>query len=267
MTPKTIKNTVFCIPFAVALTACSDAEPPPASVSILPHFDQSETSHATSDSVPSDAPTDTAPAPEAAASAQTDAERERAFFASMQDRAAQGDVEARFEVAMMHLLGKGTAPDRVLAIEMLRRAADEGSQRALANLAGLVVNEDRAQALALFEKASAAGDLDARRHAAFLLAYEEDGATVSSDAERLEKAKRYLREGAAAGDLFADALLGQIMADGGDPQEALRWLTKPALAGVVTAMERVMDLATQQPDLVDTALRAKVEVMLQESGS
>ncbi|BCU08448.1 hypothetical protein Atep_31250 (plasmid) [Allochromatium tepidum] len=240
---------------AVSLAGCSDSGPPPVPVTLVPPVGVS-TPETTASPL----------APEAAPVARTTPKptppTERDLYDRMAARAQQGDVEARFEVAMMHLLGKGGAEkDRGLALEMLKRAADDGSQRAAINLANLLIESDREQALRLYEKAGEAGDIDALRHAAFLLAYETDGSTPTQDTARLEKAQNYLKDAAAKGDLFAEALLGKLLLDLGQTQEAVRRLKKPALAGVSGAMESVLILATTAPDAVDKALLAKLKTI------
>lgn len=251
-------HLVWPLSAAVSLAGCSDSGPPPAPVMLVPPvgFSAPET---TAQPLAAEA------APVLPTASQTTAPTERELYERMTARAQQGDVEARFEVAMMHLLGRGGAEkDRGLALEMLKRAADDGSQRAAINLANLLIESDRDQALALYEKAGAAGGIDARRHAAFILAYEADGSTPTQDAERLEKAQSYLKEGAAQGDLFAEALLGELLLDLGQTQEGLHWLKKPALAGISSAMESVLILAAAEPDAVDKALLAKLKSMLKQ---
>lgn len=255
---------ILWLPAVVGLVACSDSTPPPPAVSLVPPV-------GVTPSLPPDPSVNAPPTDRPVAKPAPPkpiAQTERELYAAMQARAEQGDPEARFEVAMMHLLGKGGADkDRGLAVELLKRAASDGSVRATTNLANLLIGSARDEAFALYEKAGAAGDLDARRHAAFLLAYEENGVTPTQDPARIDKARQYLQDGAAQGDLFAEALLGELLADLGQTPEALRWLRKPALAGVSSAMTRVMTLAAQQPKAVDQALVAKVKKLLEENKS
>lgn len=245
----------------VSLVGCSDSSPPSAPVTLVPPIGLG--------TLETSAPLVEPQALPAQPSAPQNVEHTNPdLYDRMTARAQQGDIEARFEVAMMHLLGKGGAEkDRGLAIEMLKRAAEEGSERATINLANLLIETDREQALALYEKAGDGGDIDARRHAGFLLAYEADGTTPTQDAERIEKAKGYLKECAAKGDLFAEALLGELLADLGHTQEALEWLKNPALAGVASAIERVLRLAATEPKAVDQALLAKLKALVKETQS
>lgn len=187
------------------------------------------------------------------------------LYDSMKAKAESGDVEARFEVAMMHLLGTGGATkDRDLAVAMLKRASEEGSARATSNLASLLLGEEdvaRDEIFNLYERAAQAGDIDAKRNAAFVLAYQEDGITLVEDKTRIDRAIAYLNECAVQGDLFADAMLGGIYADQGKIQEAVRVLEKPAMAGVSQAMDRVMLLALEHPESVSKTLVAKIKAM------
>jgi len=191
--------------------------------------------------------------------------KDAALYRSMKEKAEAGDAEARFEVAMMHLLGSGGAEkNRDMAVEMLKRAASEGSQRASNNLAAILIsNGDRKEALTIYQKAAEEGDVDAGRNAAFLLAYEDDGVMLTGDPKRIEQAKDYLREASSKGDIFADSAMGAILADQGEIDEAIRWLEKPALSGVSQAMDRLSDIAASVPSAVNPQVVTKLKTMQQ----
>lgn len=249
------------------IAGCSDEAPqPPPPVSLVaptPLEPPAGTADATSSGVRSV----THPASARLDNTQAVSEKGKPGEPSSIDRLrerAKTDPEARCDLAMRHLVGSGVEKSREAAMLLLREAAEQGSARAANNLATLLVAEQREESLALYERASSMGDVDAKRHAAFILAYQEDGVTLSTDPARIEKAKIYLRDAASSGDLFADAALGALLADEGDIKRAAPLLAKAAMGGVSSAMDRLIFLSESQPGLVDSGVLAKVKTMKKE---
>ena len=96
------------------------------------------------------------------------------------------DSRAQFALAMLHLQGKGVAPNRATAFAYMKKAADQGNVAAQVNisrfyLAGIATPRDPGKAREYLEKAVASGSADAKARLAFVLLSD---AGTSSDADR-----------------------------------------------------------------------------------
>lgn len=108
------------------------------------------------------APADPSSLPPASVEGLGAAER----VALWQQRAAQGDVSAMFELGRACRMGEGTPRDHVLATKWYRQAANRGSAAAMTKLgyaydSGLGVTRDADAALGWWRKAASLGDADA----------------------------------------------------------------------------------------------------------
>lgn len=189
-------------------------------------------------------------------------------FNSVRKKANDGDHDALYTLATMHLLGIGGAvQDREAARNRLVEAANSGSMRAMKLLAAMTVHEDRARAIELYEKVyQDSGDRTAQRHLAKLLAYEDDGYSLTANAERLEKAKAHFNECAAQGDTFAAAALGEILLAQEQPEAAVNMIRNSAMDGFPPSVTLAMKISAKYPALVDPALLKAIQSVQEDLG-
>lgn len=133
-----------------------------------------------------------------------DAENRR--LSLLRQKAAEGDADAQLELGVLHLLGEGVERDRDLAVDLLKRASEQGSKEASFYVASIMLSDGRREeALRLYEALGDAGHADGLRHAAMILAYQDDGVTLTENNDHLEKAKAYLAKASSLGDVLADS--------------------------------------------------------------
>jgi len=140
----------------------------------------------------------------------------RSWFAKA---AAQNHVRALASLGYMLTVGAGGSVDVVGAEKALRQAGEAGEASAWANLAELVLQQrpaERAQAMALLERAVAAGAMNARyRLGRFLI----EGEVVAADPVR---GRKLLEEAAENAHPLAETYLAYLIYEARDPGEAAR---------------------------------------------
>lgn len=177
-------------------------------------------------------------------------------FNAVRQQANNGDHDALYTLATMHLLGiDGAVQDRDTARNRLIEAANGGSIKAMKLLAAMTVHENRERAIELYEQVyQNSGDRTAQRHLAKLLAYEDDGYALTANAERLEKAKAHFTECVEQGDTFAAAALGEILLAQEQPEAAVNMIRNSAMDGFPPSVTLAMKISAKYPALVDPAL-------------
>ena len=154
-----------------------------------------------------------------------------------------GHAEAAFNAGLMHDEGKGVPPSRDKARDLYRRGAELGHVASMTNLACKIMEQDPEEAIALLERATAAGDdkaaglLDAwtetgmARAAGSSHGLEEDGPpppivrVVPSGAWRPKAIAAALRDGADASSKDAEGIAA-FMFGFGSWRELVRTATK-----------------------------------------
>lgn len=140
----------------------------------------------------------------------------RSWFARA---AAQNHTRALASLGYMLTVGAGGPVDAAGAENALRRAGEAGEASAWANMAELVLQQrpaEKAEAMALLERAVAAGATNARyRLGRFLI----EGDVVAADPAR---GRKLLDEAAEQGHPFAATYLAWMILEAGDTAEAAR---------------------------------------------
>ncbi len=143
----------------------------------------------------------------------------RSWFARA---AAQNHVRALGSLGYMLSVGAGGPADAAGAEKALRQAGEAGEASAWANLAELVLQQrpaERAEAVALLERAVAAGATNARyRLGRFLI----EGEVVAADPVR---GRKLLEEAAEKAHPLAETYLAYLIYETRDPGEAARGFT------------------------------------------
>lgn len=137
--------------------------------------------------------------------------------------AAQGHLMALNMVGRCYDLGWGTKVDKARAAECFRIAAERGLDWGMYNYAtalalGEGLAEDKAAALAWFEKAAAMGNAKAINHVG---SFHEDGWVVPRDRG---KAADYYARAAEGGDFRGAFNHARMLLEAGQAAEARRWL-------------------------------------------
>lgn len=154
-----------------------------------------------------------------------DAGQAREGFAWFNKAAAQGHLMALNMVGRCYDLGWGTAIDKVRAAECFRVAAERGLDWGMYNYAtaltlGEGLTEDKATALAWFEKAAAMGNAKAINYVG---SFHEDGWVVTRD---MAKAADLYRQAAEGGDFRGAFNHARMLLDAGLLEEARTWLAR-----------------------------------------
>jgi TPR repeat protein len=157
----------------------------------------------------------------------------RAAFRWFLLAAAQNHLMALNMVGRCYDLGWGTKIDKARAAECYRIAAERGLDWAMYNYATLLtlghgVAEDKAAALAWFDKAAALGNAKAQN---FIGSFHEDGWVVKRD---LEEAAIFYRRAPEGGDFSGQFNHARMLIARGEVETALSWLRRSAK----TATER-----------------------------
>jgi TPR repeat protein len=153
---------------------------------------------------------------------------ERAAFRWFLLAAAQNHLMALNMVGRCYDLGWGTKVDKGRAAECYRVAAERGLDWAMYNYATLLtlghgVGEDKAAALAWFEKAAALGNAKALN---FIGSFHEDGWVVERD---IDAAGSFYRRAAEGGDFRGQFNHARMLLARGEIEQALLWLRRSAM--------------------------------------
>ncbi|MHB1141357.1 MAG: SEL1-like repeat protein [Sulfuricaulis sp.] len=155
---------------------------------------------------------------------------------------AGGSRDARVNLGMMYLGGRGVEQDVSRGVGLIRSAADDGYARAQYHMGilygeGKGVVRDEIQALAWFHKAAKGGYPIAQLHLGLMYA---GGNGVSRD---IREAVRWLRQGASRHDSVAQYHLAMICAKEPAAEcgmtESIDWLNKSALQGFALAQRQL----------------------------
>lgn len=155
---------------------------------------------------------------------------------------AGGSRDARVNLGMMYLEGRGVEQDMPYGVDLIRSAADDGYARAQYHMGilygeGKGVVRDEIHALAWFRKAAEAGYPVAQMHLGLMYA---GGNSVSRD---IREAVRWLREGASRYDSVAQYHLAMICMKEPAAEcamaESIGWLNKSALQGFAPAQRQL----------------------------
>lgn len=151
---------------------------------------------------------------------------------------AGGSRDARVNLGIMYLDGRGVDKDINRGVEFMRSAADDGYVRAQYRLGelyeqGMGVAQDEAQALEWYRKAAQGGYTPAQLQLGLMYA---SGHGVS---RQIGEAVRWLRQGARQNDKAAQYHLAMLCTKhpeaGCSTAEVPEWLSKSALQGFVPA--------------------------------
>lgn len=153
------------------------------------------------------------------------AQNQREAISWFHKAAEQGHAMAINMIGRCYDLGWGVAVDKTRAAQWFKIAADKGLDWGLYNYATLLalgsgVDEDKATALALFQKAAAMGNAKAMN---FVGSFYEDGWVVR---QNMRVAAYHYRQAAEGGDFRGQFNHARILADGGDMDAALQWLSR-----------------------------------------
>lgn len=156
-----------------------------------------------------------------------DAGEARQGFTWFNKAAAQGHLMALNMVGRCYDLGWGVAIDKARAAECFRIAAERGLDWGMYNYAtalalGAGLTEDKAAALAWFEKAAALGNAKAVNYVG---SFHEDGWVVSKD---MTKAADCYARAAEGGDFRGAFNHARMLAQAGQLDAAHLWLTRSA---------------------------------------
>lgn len=174
-------------------------------------------------------------------------------------KAGSGDIDSQMRVAAAYAKGDGIPQDFGEAAKWLRKAADEGNDRAALNLGilyhqGKGVPNDDVQAVFWYRKAAEDGDPDAQ----FALAtHLENGEGVSKDyAQAIDWYRRaaehnFTKAQVHLGDLYED---GQIVPR--DEGIAAAWFSEAAQHGNLYAQTRLEWLRNEQASRIESRDRA-----------
>ena len=149
----------------------------------------------------------------------------RGGFAWFNRAAAQGHLMALNMVGRCYDLGWGTAVDKVRAAKCFRIAAERGLEWGMYNYAtalalGEGLTEDKAAALAWFEKAAAMGNAKATN---YIGSFHEDGWVVAKD---MAKAAECYAVAAEGGDFRGAFNHARMLAEAGRLDEAREWIVR-----------------------------------------
>jgi TPR repeat protein len=161
-----------------------------------------------------------------------------AGFGWFEKAAQQGHLMALNMVGRCYDLGWGTAVNKRRAGECFRVAAERGLDWAMYNYAtalalGDGVTEDKAAALAWFEKAAALGNAKAVNHVG---SFHEDGWVVPRD---MTKAADCYRQAAEGGDFRGAFNHARMLLGEGRGDDAREWLGKAVATGTPAFREKV----------------------------
>ncbi|MEP9358112.1 tetratricopeptide repeat protein [Sphingomonas sp. KR3-1] len=154
-----------------------------------------------------------------------DAGDARQGFAWFNKAAAQGHLMALNMVGRCYDLGWGTRIDKARAAECFRIAAERGLDWGMYNYAtalalGAGLTEDKAAALAWFQKAAAMGNAKAINYVG---SFHEDGWVVERD---LARAAECYARAAEGGDFRGAFNHARMLLDAGQLDAARGWLAK-----------------------------------------
>ena len=139
-------------------------------------------------------------------------------------------------IGKMYLKGDGVDQDEVRGIEFLSRAADMEDVPSIFNMGlcyeqGRGVEQNRNKAILYYNKAAQSGYPEALLNLGVI--------SEASEETRLAAVQYYFLA-AQAGNLLARRNLGRVFLYGigveKNPQEAVKWLQKPALSGDIKAL-------------------------------
>lgn len=160
----------------------------------------------------------------------------RGWFAKA---AAQDHARALGSLGYMLMAGAGGPRDEGGAERALRRAGELGEATAWANLAELILQTrpaDAKEAIALLERAVAAGAVNARYRLGRLLI---EGEAVPADAQR---GRKLLESASEDGSPFADAYLAYLVFETRDEAQAARgfaWAQRAAAAELAAGLNEL----------------------------
>lgn len=152
--------------------------------------------------------------------------------------ARQGHLMALNMLGRCYDLGWGISIDKARAAECFRVAAERGLDWGMYNYAtslalGTGVPEDKAAALAWFERAAALGNAKALNYVG---SFHEDGWVVPRD--RAQAARCYA-QAAAGGDFRGAFNHARMLAEDGDDDAALEWLSRCAATATPAFLDKV----------------------------
>ena len=170
-------------------------------------------------------------------------------IASLQQKAAQGDAKAQYELGLAYVYGKGVLKDTGAAIPWFRKAAVQGLENARAMLAALytygdIVTNNPKEAPEWFCKEAEQGDANAQYVLKLASAHGESAALdAATDAAKTTKLFRKAAEQSGIDALY---FLGAAYASGkGVPKnlsEAAKWYRKAADKGHYEAKEALKQM-------------------------
>jgi TPR repeat protein len=180
------------------------------------------------------------PGAAAAANAGAAAPGPRKWLEDLKKRAEAGDAIAQNDLGTVYAFGgPGVRPDFAAAVKWLRPLADRGVSTAQTNLGSLLIRRpdagaaERAEGIALLQKAVAAGEIQAMCHLGH--AY-RDGIGVERDAEQSEA---LYRQAADKGNMDGVAGLALAYMESGDEEKrkaAFELNRKAAASGHLLAL-------------------------------
>ncbi|WP_257214955.1 tetratricopeptide repeat protein [Sphingomonas sp. R-74633] len=178
----------------------------------------------------------------------------REGFAWFNKAAGQGHPMALNMVGRCYDLGWGTAIDKVRAAECFRIAAERGLEWGMYNYAtsltlGEGLTEDKAAALAWFNKAAAMGNAKAINYVG---SFHEDGWVVARD---MVKAADFYRQAAEGGDFRGAFNHARMLLEAGQVEAARGWLARCRETATPAFVQKARDWlkASSWPEL-DAAL-------------
>ena len=153
-------------------------------------------------------------------------------------RAADGEADAQFSLAMKYIYGDGVEENNAVAVGLLERAARQGHAEAAYNLGicyhyGYGVQENLTTAMALYEKAA-----DGGYGKAIVMAgrfYMEGTHGERNFGKAMDCFRRAMESDDIEAVCYAEYLTGKCFAQGlgvkADAEEALRWYERAAEHG------------------------------------
>ncbi|NQD35463.1 sel1 repeat family protein [Permianibacter sp. IMCC34836] len=163
-------------------------------------------------------------------------------FEVYKELAEQGDARAQFQLGTQYFLGQGTAADKVVGVQWIRKAADAGVADAqeffaMALQEGVGTERNVAEAQRWFVKAAEQGKARSQRLLAAMLL------TGTGGEKNAEQARIWLTKAAEQNDSDAVYLLGLSHFDGAfgtpDYAQAKLWLSKAYISGKPEAADYV----------------------------
>lgn len=180
----------------------------------------------------------------------TEADKQRAYYFRLGNKADGGDTDAQRELGMRYLTGEGLKQSAQKGIYWLHRAAVGNNKAAQYDLAQILATAEDTEknapaALQWMTKAADNGLVDAQRD---LAAWYMEGKLVPVD---WEKAKKYLIKAAEAGDADAQYIFGEMYLSGSsvvqDEAKAREWIGKAAAQEHPRAQQRLKFLNGEVP--------------------